>query len=237
MKTFDQFVQEMALGTVKYNMPGVKALASQKLNDKFAKVLERHADFTFNFLFRPYNMTAAYIPDERKMYEDDVHAQGINTAGAITVVLTRAEEKVQQLSFGSTKATIMPLTPWTRIHRACHGFIDNSGGYLSGRYANDQRWAYEEMEHAIRHASHLLHHAGYLFDFKSAKDAHGSGASIRIELYREILTDYIWNGGKVRVSEYGEKLFPGLTENLVEGCHAILSRFVGKILIEQMDFV
>lgn len=82
MKTFTQFVQEMALGTVKYNMPGVKALDSQKLNDKFAKVLERHADFTFNFLFRPFNVKSRYIPDQVKEFEEDVAAQGIKHPGS-----------------------------------------------------------------------------------------------------------------------------------------------------------
>lgn len=131
----------------------------------------------------------------------------------------------------------MPLTPWTRIHRACHGFIDNSGGYISDRYGVIQRECYEEMGHALEDAYFSLKRPDFLFDFKSAKHMHDSGVGIQMELYREILTDYIWNGGKVRVSNNGERMFPGLSEKVNAACHAILSKYVGRILIEQVDFL
>ncbi len=73
-----------------------------------------------------------------------------------------------------------------------------------------------------------------MFDFASAR-AGGLGANM-MELCREIMTDYVWNGGKIRMSARGSKEFPNLGTQLEQICHVILKSHIGHVLIEGVDF-
>ncbi len=128
-------ISEMAMGKVRYNMPGNKALSNQKLNTKFEQVLDRHADFLFNFIF---NTSQANGKRDGIIAEIEtaIRSEGYEVKNAITFVLTCGFDKTEELQGDGRTVRIMPLTPWTRIHRACHGLI---GDAPEGRY-NKNFW-------------------------------------------------------------------------------------------------
>lgn len=230
MVSFRQFLSEMAMGVVKYDNPKLKALGSQKLNNQFAKVLERHADFTFNFVFcplQPHDMTNRSECEARA-------TAGVKKEGAITVVLTNGVNATYAAGQeGGPKSKIMPLTAWTRIHRGCHWFVAQGNIFWSTPYKrSDTVSVLEELFNSIKVN---IDRPRMFFKFASAQSS-DSGTDDIVELYREIMTDYIWNGGTVRTTDYFQERCPGVDEKISAACHEILSEFVGKVGIEHVDF-
>lgn len=154
-----------------------------------------------------------------KMEHDIVNVLGVNTEGCITVAITASTAKRQ--------GDLMPQTPWNRIHRACHGFI--GGEYSAGRYVDLQNRNFD-MIHDVVDQTQIFQdqNPADVFVFQSLEN------DIRpAELYREMLTEYIWHGGRMRVKNpYYETVLPKIYKVM----HKALEAFVGKIIIEGPDF-
>lgn len=228
MRTFRQFF-EMAVGKIVYNHPDMRALGSDKLNRKFAVVLDRLAGFRFNFVFQPIGPATA-----RGDVMDGLAEQGVEQRGHITVVLTGGTNVV----YRAGNATIMPLTPWTRIHRACHGFIGGGFGGYYNPVKQQQSSASRDMESFMARTGMERAKPDQVFCFTSAQEPHTSGIEAKIELYREILTEFIWHGGTIRRPKtFQAEVFARAYGQLEDLCRSILSGFVGQTVIEGIDFM
>lgn len=215
--------REMAVGTINYGNLNQKSLQSEKYNTKFHSILDKYPGVTFNFGF-------CTLEEATQM------EQSFKKEGAISIILTSGFQK----RIGNQ----MPLTPWTRLHRAAHGFADWDSPY-SSRLKEKQRSSMEAMSKVLTSFHELKKDNGqsiYTKDVFRFSSIDSLDCSFKIvdnypEIFREILTEYIWHSGRIRHNNIET------TGNIAEHiaalenvCKSIIQSYVGEMMVEQIDF-
>jgi hypothetical protein len=212
---FKQWFDEMALGQTYYH-PSLnsKLFNIVKVNEKFAEVMRRLPDITFNVLFVPYDFSF-----KRSNLQSLMQELGMKMEGTITCIVTEnffnkfGHVNIEQLG----GVVLMPANSWGRIHRMAHGLIREDTG--------------DKFYMALR--QFFKSHKGLNgFQFKSFRTHnvdHETGIQFEVELYREILTEYIWHGGKIRYKYTQESEKQSISE-LQQLIDTQLKQLVGTII-------
>lgn len=234
----------------------VKAIQSPVVQKNVSNVLQRFDDkvkslnragFTWNFAFMFINHDFGNNSLEAKAQEY-FRRLNIPTQNAINVVIVS----------NPSGEGAMPMTPWIMIHRAAHAVIPENDHELLANNDAIQAIIFEMVNEAygksFRYNPDIYRNEpedeGFdvtmkwaipFFDFRSTREPkyHDNLMSrYGVDLIREIVTAYIWSGGRIPMKlPEGTNMTPErlqfYQEKLGEAVHQSLERCVGKIIVEQ----
>jgi len=245
MDKFYDYLKEMALGQAYYHPDlELKLMQIVKVNKQFAEVMQRLPGITFNIMFVPSDFKYNVKSGKNKSASPDPYGNNdpeqevrfiakklnMNTSNCITCVVT---ERFSKKFDTNSIATIVPASAWGRIHRMCHGLL-REGGNMPAEYQRTRNDLYIRIKEFFRECRlEKIPMNGFQFkSFKTNTPTNKTGINDESEFYREVLTEYIWHGGRIRYQPTQENPQPELEaiKKLQTILHEGLQELVGQII-------